>query len=69
MNKFNSIFYEDKDSSVGIYPQKDGTFLALTFSGYKKFKTYEEAEKEILKRCYFGYYLKGRKDRRNYGRY
>lgn len=62
MNKFNSIFYEDKDSSIGIYPQKDGTFLALMFSWYKKkFKTYEEAEKEILKKCYFGYYMKGKR--------
>ena len=66
MDKFNTIFYEDKDSSVGIYPQKDETFLALTFSGYKKFKTYKEAEKEILKRCYFGYYIKGKRENNKY---
>ena len=47
MDKFNTIFYEDKNSSVGIYPQKDRTFLALTFSGYKNLKLIKRLKRKF----------------------
>lgn len=37
--------------SKGIFPQADGTFLALTFSASKTFKTLAGAQKWIARRA------------------
>lgn len=49
----NTVIYSDKDFDgfqVGIFPQKDGTFLAMTATWSKCFKTYKGAEKALNKR-------------------
>lgn len=38
------------DYSVGVYPQRDGSFLAMTASWSKTFKTYKGAEIALNKR-------------------
>lgn len=37
--------------SRGIFPQADGTFMAMTFSQSKDFKTRKGAERWLLKMC------------------
>lgn len=46
------IYFKDKDfdgSNVGIYEQKDGSFLAMTFTKSKEFKTLNGAKKFMAK--------------------
>lgn len=44
--------YTDNNStkSIGIFPQNDGTFLAMTTIWSKEFKTYNGAVKALNKR-------------------
>jgi len=49
----DTIIKSDRDFDgyqVGIFPQKDGSFLALTSTWSKTFKTYKGAEKALNKR-------------------
>ncbi len=55
MDKFDTIFKQDGERSIGIYPMENGTYLALTYTWSKYFKTYSGAERAILKRCNFDY--------------
>ena len=49
MNNAIEIFEQDGNKSVGIYLEQDGSFLAMTFSKSKKFKTEKGARKWIVK--------------------
>ena len=44
--------YTDNNSTtgVGIFPETDGTFLAMTLTWSKQFKTYNGAVKALRKR-------------------
>lgn len=42
--------------TIGCFPQTDGTFLAMTFTDSREFKTQKGAEKWLAKR---GYGLRG----------
>lgn len=40
----------NETASVGVFPQADGTFLAMTFTASKYFKTRAGAEKWLARR-------------------
>jgi hypothetical protein len=46
----NEYFNNNSQRSIGVYPQKDGSFLALTLTWSKEFKTYNGAVKALRKR-------------------
>lgn len=41
----------NETASVGIFDQEDGTFMAMTFSRLKSFKTRKGAEAWLVKAC------------------
>ncbi len=53
MNSTETIDLGNNESmSRGIFPQRDGTFLAMTFSRSKTFKTRKGAEAWLSRRGY-----------------
>jgi hypothetical protein len=40
----------NESAKVGVFPQRNGTFLALTFSASKTFKTRKGAERWLARR-------------------
>jgi len=49
MMKTVKLYNQDGNRSVGIYQEVDGSFLAMTYSQSKNFKTQKAAEKWLSK--------------------